>query len=400
MWKPSDEILEKYADVLVWFALWSEQGIKAWDVVLIQIPECAKPFLKHLQKAVLTRWWHPLIRYFPDGIMRDFFEVADDDQLAYKPRHEMLWRVQDIDHMVSVIAEHDKHELEGVDPKKIMHSSKATKFYRDAFHAKEHAWLFSFTMWLYGTEAMAEEVGLSLEVYRAQIIKACYLDEDDPISKRKTLTHDMTFVKDYLNSLPIERLHVKGEDIDLKVKIGKNRQRMCGTWRNIPSFEVFISPDCTGTEWRYKSNQPLYRYGNLITGIELKFSWWKVSESRASQHEEVLQEMIAQTNADKIGEFSLTDKRFSRIDTFMWETLYDENVWWPFGNTHIALGMAYKDSFPGDIEAVTPEQREKMWYNDSVIHTDIVSTTDRTVVATYTDGSQEVIYQSGQFTFL
>ncbi len=397
---PSDEILEKYADILVNFALGSERWIAPGDVVMIQIPECAKPFLIHLQTAVLKAGGHPLIRYFPDGVIRNFFDLASDEQLTYKPQHEMLGRVEDVDHMISVIADHDKLELEWVDPKKIMTSSKANKFYRDALNEKENADKFTRTVWLYGTQQMADEVGLSLEQYRDQIIKACYLDEPDPIARRKELSTQINKVKDTLNSLPIERLHVKGEDVDLKVKIGKNRKRLWGTWRNIPSFEVFISPDRRWTEGRYKCNQPLYRYGNLISWIELRFAGGKVVESRAAQNLEVLKQMISTKDADKIGEFSLTDKRFSRIDTFMGETLYDENVGWPFGNTHIALGMAYKDSFPGDIPAVTPTQREEMGYNDSVVHTDIVSTTDRTVVATMTDGTEEVIYQAGQFTFL
>jgi len=39
----------------------------------------------------------------------------------------------------------------------------------------------------------------------------------------------------------------------------------------------------------------------------------------------------------------------------------------------------------------------KRGFNDSAIHTDIVSTTDRTVTATLTDGSEKVIYKNGQF---
>jgi leucyl aminopeptidase (aminopeptidase T) len=39
----------------------------------------------------------------------------------------------------------------------------------------------------------------------------------------------------------------------------------------------------------------------------------------------ILEEMIKVENADKIGEFSLTDKRISKINKFMAETLYDEN---------------------------------------------------------------------------
>ena len=38
-----------------------------------------------------------------------------------------------------------------------------------------------------------------------------------------------------------------------------------------------------------------------------------------------------------------------------------------------------------------------MGYNDSAVHTDIISTEDRVVTATLEDGSKEVIYENGQF---
>ena len=81
--------------------------------------------------------------------------------------------------------------------------------------------------------------------------------------------------------------------------------------------------------------------------------------------------MIATENADKIGEFSLTDSRLSRITKFMAETLFDENVGGEQGNTHLALGSAYHDSYPGNVSEVTKEQWAEMGYNDSSVHTDI-----------------------------
>jgi aminopeptidase len=98
-----------------------------------------------------------------------------------------------------------------------------------------------------------------------------------------------------------------------------------------------------------------------------------------------------------IGEFSLTDVRFSRIDKFMAETLFDENFGGKFGNTHIAVGNAYRDAFPGDPSKVSKEQWKEMGYNESVVHTDIVSTENRTVTATFEDGTRKVIYKDGKF---
>jgi aminopeptidase len=82
----------------------------------------------------------------------------------------------------------------------------------------------------------------------------------------------------------------------------------------------------------------------------------------------------------------------------MAETLFDENIGGPFGNTHLAIGQAYKDGYRGDASKITPEQWEEMGFNESPEHTDMISTTDRTVTATLTDGSELVIYKDGQFT--
>ena len=79
-------------------------------------------------------------------------------------------------------------------------------------------------------------------------------------------------------------------------------------------------------------------------------------------------------------------------------TLFDENTGGEFGNTHIALGNAYKDTFTGDMAAVKDEQWEEMGYNSCPkVHTDIISTTNRTVTASFRDGSQKFIYKNGQF---
>jgi len=79
-------------------------------------------------------------------------------------------------------------------------------------------------------------------------------------------------------------------------------------------------------------------------------------------------------------------------------TLFDENVGGEFGNTHIALGNAYKDTYPGDISNVSTEEWNEMGYNlCPKVHTDIVSTTGRTVTAVLADNSEKVIYKDGMF---
>lgn len=100
---------------------------------------------------------------------------------------------------------------------------------------------------------------------------------------------------------------------------------------------------------------------------------------------------------DRIGEYSLTDSRHSRITKFMAETLFDENMGGPYGNTHLALGMSYRDTYAGDVSKLTDAEADELGFNDSSVHTDIISTTKRTVTAHLKDGSEKVIYKDGQF---
>ncbi|MFO0703938.1 MAG: aminopeptidase [Patescibacteria group bacterium] len=398
MYIPSPEILKKYSDVLIKFALWSGQGVKKGDVVFVSISESAKPFLPHLQRSILEAGAHMLLNYMPDGLTRDYLEMAAPEQIDFVPKAYLLERVKLATHFVGIISEYDKHELEGVDGKKIMRRGELMKFYMDARRAKEDAGELTWTLALYGTEAMAKEVNMTEEEYWNEIIKACYLDEKDPIKKWQDLFVQIESTKDKLNALPIESVHVKGPDADLHVKLGKDRKWLGGSGRNIPSFELFISPDWRGTNGWIRFSEPLYRYGNLIEGVELEFKDGVVVKSSAKKNEQIIKDMIAVKNADKIGEFSLTDSRYSRITKFMGETLFDENVGGRYGNTHLALGSAYRDSFVGDPKSVSDEKWAEMGFNDSSVHTDIVSTKDRTVTATLTDGTQKVIYQDGKFT--
>jgi aminopeptidase len=299
--------------------------------------------------------------------------------------------------MVGVISDSDMHALEAVPPEKIMRRGAAMKPWMEWRAEKENAGRFTWTLGLYGTPAMADEAGLSEAEYWQQITDACFLEEADPIARWREVSRQINDYRERLNALEIDRLHIVGEDVDLRISIGEQRQWVGGSGRNIPSFEIFTSPDWRGTDGWIYFNQPLYRYGNLVRGVRLEFAQGRVVNASAEHNEAVIREMVATANADKLGEFSLTDSRFSKITRFMAETLYDENVGGPFGNTHVALGNAYRDCYAGDPATLSAEDWERLGFNDSSVHTDIVSTTDRTVTATLRDGSERVIYAGGHF---
>ncbi|HEV3244954.1 MAG TPA: aminopeptidase [Candidatus Paceibacterota bacterium] len=406
---PSDIILKKYADVLVNFALGGGKGIKKGEVVRVSASESAKPLYNAVCNAVIDAGGHVLGNYSPDdeqgdrrraeSFTRYFYEHASDEQITFFPKKYLKGLIAQMDHSLFILAEADPHALKGVNGKRIMMRGQALKPFMDWRHEKEWKGKFTWTIALYGTPAMAREAGLSEKAYWDQIIKACFLDARDPIKKWKQVYRDIEKYRSRLNKLSpkIEKLHAVGPDMDIWFSLGKKRAWHAGSGRNIPSFEIFTSPDWRGTNGWIRFNQPLYRYSNKVTGIELWFKDGRVVKSKAKTNEKLLKEMIATKNADKVGEYSLTDSRHSRITKFMAETLFDENMGGKYGNTHMALGMSYRDTYAGDVSKLTTKEAERLGFNDSSVHTDIISTTKRTVTAHLKDGSKKIIYRDGKF---
>lgn len=398
MYTPSPEILKKYADLIIKYALWWGAWCQVGETVMLNVPECAKPMIVPLQHAVLESGGYPIINFIPDGVDIHWYEHASDDQLSYVPHHRSQWTLNDITHNVRILAEYDKHAHNHIPWEKLLLPIKAGQPYKkqllEASDRGEKFW----TLFLYGTPAMAQDANMTIEEYRDQIIKACHLNHDDPIAVQQANDSKLYAIKDRLNSMSMESVHMTGEDCDLTIKLGGNRKRLAGRGMNVPSFECFISPDYRGTTGWIRFNQPIFRYNKLIKGIELEFVDGQITRASASHNEQTLLDMIAVPWANQLGEYSLTDRRISRIDRYMGEILYDENIGWPYGNTHIAIGSSFRESYRGDdYNDLAESDRNQLWFNESAVHTDIMSTTDRTVTATLTDGSEVVIYKDGEF---
>jgi aminopeptidase len=401
--KLDESLLKKYAQVMVKYALNNGKGIKKGDTVFLVGQECTKDLFTAIAKEVYAAGGNLITNYQPNNtkegsLARILLQNGSDEQISFFAKPYWQGIVDATDHILFLVSEPDVHYLEGLPASKISMMNSARAPYMKMREKKEQEGKLSWTLCLYGTQSMADEAGLSLQEYWEQIIEACYLREDDPVKKWRQVQKEIEEIRDKLDALQIEKLHVKGDDVDLHIQIGPNRKWLCGDGKNIPSFEIFTSPDWRGTNGSIRFNQPLYYSGKRISGISLRFENGVVVESSATENEDALKEMIAQENADKVGEFSLTDRRHSRITKFMATTLFDENMGGEFGNTHIALGNAYKDTYTGDMSTVADEQWAEMGYNSCPkVHTDIISTSNRRVTATLRDNTEKVIYNNGQF---
>ncbi|MEK7110046.1 MAG: aminopeptidase [Patescibacteria group bacterium] len=397
MYVPNKKILENYAKVLIDFALGKGEGIKEKQVIYLQYDSEALPLALAVYKRILEKGAYPMVKGIEESFQKTMFENASDDQLKFFPKQYTKSLVNTIDHRIYLIAPTDPFLLKNINPKKIITANSEKQMLRRWLFEKEDQGKLTWTLCLYGTEGMAHEAGISIQEFWNEIINACYLESEEPILTWKKTFKQINNLKKKLNDLPVDTYHMVSEKTDLYIKLGEKRIWQGGRGANIPSFEIFTSPDWRGVNGKIFFNFPLYRYGNIIKNIQLEFKEGIVIKATADKNEKLLREMITQKNANKIGEFSLTDKRFSKISKFMANTLYDENFGGEFGNSHLAVGTSYHDCYDGDVKKMRTKDWERLGFNESVEHCDIINTNEKTVEAILKDGSKKVIYFQGQF---
>lgn len=391
--------LQKYATTL-WWGLQTARTkpFTPGDTVLVRFDVEAIPLAETVFALLLKEGLNPVMRLNMTASMEEnFYGRSNDNQLtAIPPGDKEL--MQNLNGLISLIAPSSLTHLKEVDPTRIGQAAVARKFMRDIMEKREIAGDFSWTLCVYPTKAYAEAAGLGMEEFKQQIIRACFLDQEDPAKNWTTIFNEAENVKAWLNSLEIETLRLESENMDLTVVPGKDRRWLGVSGHNIPSFEIFLSPDWRGTNGTYYADQPSFRSGNYVEGVRLEFKDGRVINSDAKEGAEFVAKQIAMDEgACQLGEFSLTDRRFSRIDKFMANTLFDENFGGEYGNSHVAVGASYADTYAGDQNELDDTLKEELGFNDSALHWDLVNTEPKKVTATLTDGTQVLIYENGEF---
>ena len=391
--------LQRYADVMVW-ALQKARAnaFKTGDIVLIRYHKAALPLAEVLYRRCLEMGLMVEQRLIATPAMeKDFFKLGSQEQLAFiAPGERRLYRK--LNGSIYLYAPDAITHLSDIASSRIARQAIALKPLRDILDKREAQGDFGWTLALFPTTELATHANLSNLEYEAQVAKACYLNRRDPLARWEEIYQQVSHIKLWLNSLDIKYLQVQSAGTDLQVSIGDQRRWIGLSGHNIPSFEIFTSPDWRQTEGTYFSDQPSYRQGNYVRGVQLTFERGRVKQARAEEGETFLIEQIAMDKgASRIGEFSLTDKRFSKINRFMANTLYDENYGGKNGNCHLALGSAYADAFSAEVATLTKAMKTKLGFNDSALHWDLVNTEKKQVVAHLRTGKKVVIYENGSF---
>ncbi|HOW99450.1 MAG TPA: aminopeptidase [Deltaproteobacteria bacterium] len=391
---------ERYADVLLWGLKTARaEKFKKGDVVLIRSDLAALPLAEVLYPRLLEEGFNTVVRLgITECMEKDFYRISDSSQLVFRtPGEQEL--IGALNGSISLRAPSSITHLSSIDPAKIGRAIVSRKYLSDILDNREASGAFGWTLCMYPTGELARAAGMTAEDYADQIVKACFLGRRDPVSLWKDIHKDAQSIKKWLNSLKVKFFRVESEHIDLEIFPGERRKWIGISGHNIPSFELFLSPDWRGTSGIYYADQPSYRSGNLARGVRLEFRNGSAVDIDAEVGREFVQKQLSMDEgASRIGEFSLTDKRFSKIDRYMANTLYDENYGGRNGNCHIAVGASYSDTYDGNAAELTKEKKARLGFNDSALHWDLVNTQDKRVTAHLEGGETKTIYEKGMFT--
>lgn len=233
-------------------------------------------------------------------------------------------------------------------------------------------------------------------------MKMCMVDKDDPVRAWEDYIKQNNYYKNKLNELEITGLHYRnslGTDLYVEkpkdnIWINLDKTDALGNQMiaNMPSYEIFTSPDWRKTNGIVYSSRPLVYNGAIIDKFFIRFRDGKVVECGAEEGNDALQSLVFDNdNADKLGEIALVpnDSPISNTGLVFYETMYDENA-----SCHLALGGGFPKCFSGDL---TDSELADRGLNFSICHTDFMIGTSDLEIEADTNQGKKLIFKNGNF---
>ena len=228
----------------------------------------------------------------------------------------------------------------------------------------------------------------ALELLWRAVAHVCRLDEPDPIAAWTARLDALEASAATLTAHRFEAIRFEGPGTDLEVGLlpgshwhGARLTTAEGVVHvpNIPTEEVFTTPDPARVNGVVRATKPLFAAGTLIEGIRVRFEAGRAVEIDADRGADTLRALADRDDgAARLGEVALVDResRIGRLGTVFYETLLDENA-----VSHIALGQGFQ---------FTVEEADHAAINSSQIHVDFMIGGDEVAVTGITATGEAV----------
>ena len=291
--------------------------------------------------------------------------------------------------------------MDDVDSKKIGIASKKRRESRPIYRKKalnnELSWCIATLPNEYWANYLFPDSKDSLNDFWNYLEKICLLDKNDPITEWNNMLNLREKQKDILNNLKIKKLHYKNSlGTNLTIELSESVLWATASEKeiivNMPSYEIFTTPDYRKTNGIVYSSMPLIYNGKKIDSFYLKFKDGKVIEYDAKVGKDTLKEILeSDLYSSYLGECALVnyDSPIRNTNVVFETTLLDENA-----SCHLALGAGFNECIKDGLKLDEDELKQR-GVNPSKTHVDfMIGTKDLEIIAE-TDNDKIIIMKDG-----
>jgi aminopeptidase len=338
--------------------------------------------------------------YYDPYVKRARLEHAPEDTLDFVPEwygHRMLALGDEHAARIVFVPRVSPGVLQSVDPKRAGRDQLPDLRERLEVINKR---LVNWTILPYPTQPWAElvhpelDAGAALAKLTEELVHVCRLDEDDPVAAWRERNEQLHSAAKRLTDRRFDAMRLNGPGTDITIGLlptsvweGGTTSTIDGVEHlpNLPTEEVFTTPDPTRADGVVRATKPLDIAGTIVSGLTVRFEGGLAVDIQAETGVDILRERAAyDDDASRLGELALVDRegRIGPLGTVFYNTLLDENA-----ASHIALGNAYELT-------VGSEDVEKI--NKSAIHLDfMIGGNDVDVTGITADGDEVPVLCDG-----
>jgi aminopeptidase len=351
-----DERLERYAELVVRVGANVQPGQEVFLQSAVEHHELARALVRQAYRAGAS---YVNVLYGDAHVRRAMIELGPDEALTYSP----VWRkaftaATSGNAMIVTTGDSEPELLADLDGERVGRAMPLEVVQIRMQQIRENS-----VNWCgvgAPSEGWARQVFGEPDVERLweKIAFCMRLDEPDPVAAWRNHVARLKARATALNDLRPDALHYRGPGTDLTVGLlpdvswlggGSDTSTGIPYVANMPTEEVFTSPDAGRAEGTIRSTLPLSLFGQIVRGLDLTFEQGRAVRVEAASGADLVRSHFATIeNANRLGELALVTKesRVGQTGTLFYDTLFDENA-----TCHIAYGAGFPflaDGDPGD----------------------------------------------------